>query len=175
VRVSSWFNTDVGSSYLENGLNDVLALYKTEGVRLMTMALCFSCGNVKWGAIVPCDECGIGSTGEMGLDILFSDHHMAVSTLEQFGQIVKRINREVIDEEVRFWTFLYYGSQVHSDLLKSEPPGEIAEQVKALYHRLEFPDVKVLPGRHGLRDLSGPAGDPPDNGPPKKKKRWKFW
>jgi len=39
----------------------------------MSLALCFNCGNVKFGALCECDKCGIASTGDMDLDILFSD------------------------------------------------------------------------------------------------------
>ena len=39
----------------------------------MTQALCLSCGNTKFGAIVPCPDCRVASCGDMKTDIAFSD------------------------------------------------------------------------------------------------------
>jgi len=141
-----------------------------KGRILMTMALCFTCGHVKFGAIVACPECRINSTGDMGLDILFSDHHMAESTLAQFGQIVKLINRNTEDPQVRFWTFMHYVTLNHSDLLSAGLPEEIAEQVKSVYASLEFPPVEILPGRRGPAANAKRERPPSQNGPPQK--RW---
>jgi len=46
----------------------------------VTWALCLNCGEVKFGAICPCPKCNVESTGDMNLDIAFSDHHMAKET-----------------------------------------------------------------------------------------------
>ena len=35
----------------------------------MTMALCFNCGDIKFGAICPCPKCQAESSGDMELDI----------------------------------------------------------------------------------------------------------
>lgn len=138
----------------------------------MTMALCFSCGDVKFGAICPCSKCGVNSTGDMGLDILFSDHNMAVSTLEQFGLVVKLINSNVENPPIRFWAFMQYVSVNHSDLLSIGLPGDIADQVTSLYERLEFPPVEMRSGRQEPK-LADRSEKPPGEGRPKKK-WWKF-
>jgi hypothetical protein len=43
----------------------------------MTWALCLNRGETKFGAIRPCRSCKTASTGDMSLDIAFSDHHVA--------------------------------------------------------------------------------------------------
>ena len=59
----------------------------------MTWALCLTCGDVKFGAICPCPNCGVSSTGNMQLDIAFSDHHLSRRTLDELGAVVAEIGR----------------------------------------------------------------------------------
>src|SRR5947208_1440674 len=61
--------------------------------RRMTWALCFNCGATKFGASCPCPECQRASTGDMGLDIAFSDHHWSEATLKAFGEVVRSLRR----------------------------------------------------------------------------------
>ncbi len=91
----------------------------------MTLALCFNCGHTKFGAICACEACGAGSTGNMGLDILFSDHHMSVATLGAFGRVVRAIREVCSDDELRFWSFIRFVCVHHPDLLDvNMPPGQ---------------------------------------------------
>ena len=64
----------------------------------MTIALCFNCGHMKFGAICPCPECRIASTGNMNLDIAFSDHWMSVDTIRAFGEVIRAIRRVCDDD-----------------------------------------------------------------------------
>ena len=54
----------------------------------MTWALCFNCGELKFGAYCPCPECQVASTGDMNLDLLFSDHYLTRATLGALGEMV---------------------------------------------------------------------------------------
>ena len=38
----------------------------------MTMALCFNCGEIKIGALIPCANCAQGPTKDKDLDLLFT-------------------------------------------------------------------------------------------------------
>jgi hypothetical protein len=58
--------------------------YQTER-NTMTMALCLYCGKTKFGALVPCPYCHIKGTGNIMLDIKFSDHHFSNHTLLALG------------------------------------------------------------------------------------------
>lgn len=86
----------------------------------MTWALCFSCGHTKFGAICPCPECGVSTTGNMDLDILFSDHVIAHKSLEDLGRAIKAINRVTENPALRLDSFLYYVSEKHHPLLRCE-------------------------------------------------------
>ena len=145
----------------------------------MTWALCFSCGHIKHGAICPCPKCAIRSTGDTEIDILFSDHFMALSTLKQFGQVVNIINKHTDNNEERFWTFLYYISETHSDILKVDLPAPIAPQIQRLYPELEFPPVEVLPGIRNRDDTKAETVEPKAEGKAEEakpeKKWWQFW
>ena len=81
----------------------------------MTWALCFNCGATKFGAICPCPQCGFTSTGDMNLDIAFSDHRLSEETLRAFGAVVGSIHRVCDDDHLRFWTFIHYVSTRHPD------------------------------------------------------------
>lgn len=109
----------------------------------MTIALCFHCGKTKFGALCPCGECGGGASGNLNLDILFSDHRMPVASLEKFGSVIQRIEEVEQDPMVRFWAFIKYVSDHPTDLLKAEPPAEIAEQVRRALAAAQAPTIEV--------------------------------
>ena len=107
----------------------------------MTMALCFNCGNTKFGAICPCPECGVTTTGDMNLDIMFSDHHMSVATLEAFGEVVRAIRRQCDDQQLRFWSFIRFVSVNHGDILGLQLPPEQAAAYDEVLARAAPPFV----------------------------------
>ena len=106
----------------------------------MTMALCFDCGNIKFGAICPCPNCGTSSTGNIELDILFSDHRFRVETLEQAGEIIRRL-RQASDHETAFWTFLHYISLCHPHVLTVTLQESMLERANDLLKSVELPPV----------------------------------
>ena len=111
----------------------------------MTTALCTFCGETKFGAMVPCGDCGEGPTGNDGLDILLSDHRMDVPSLERLGGVVRSVNAAVKDPVLRFWTFIEYLSDHPADLLSVTLPEEVAAEVKAVRAAaaLEVVDLEV--------------------------------
>src|SRR5262245_35535760 len=99
----------------------------------MTMALCFGCGGIKFGAIVRCPKCKVPSSGDMGLDIAFSDHYLDLETLKEFGRVVRAIQSSSGDLPTRFWAFIHYVSEHHPSILKVDLKPEMkAKVVEAL-------------------------------------------
>ena len=135
----------------------------------MTWALCFSCGEIKFGAICPCPTCGIATTGDLTLDILFSDHYLAKPTLEQFGGIVRTIQAEAGDPQFGFYAFLYHVSRQYPDLLSYETAPLGAQQIAALLAPLDLPRVELLPG------LSALTTDPEADAATRSKPWWRLW
>lgn len=119
----------------------------------MTTALCLQCGSSKFGALCPCPRCGAGSTGDVQLDIAFSDHHLSHKTIDGLGKVIEVIGGACDEPPVCFWTFIRYVSRNHPGILTAEPPAELAERVDSLLSRLTFPPVEVEPG------LRVPSGD----------------
>lgn len=109
----------------------------------MTMALCFNCGHTKFGALVPCQECRSGPTGDISLDIAFSDHHMSVSSIGAFGEVVRAIHRVCDDDVLRFWSFIRYVSVNHGDILGVQMPDEAAARCDAVLALAQPPPVIV--------------------------------
>ena len=107
------------------------------------MALCFHCGHTKFGAICPCPECGVASTGDMTLDIAFSDHRLSVATLGAFGEVVRAIRRACDDDRLRFWSFVRFVAVRHGDLLSVRMPPERAAECDAVLARADPPPVAV--------------------------------
>ncbi len=63
-----------------------------------TQAICLNCGAIHFGAIVPCDSCGFAPMpivkkdgGMFQVFVLFSDHHIGLSSLENLGGVVKKL------------------------------------------------------------------------------------
>jgi hypothetical protein len=109
----------------------------------MTWALCFHCGATKFGAICPCPECQVSSTGDMNLDIAFSDHHLSNATLEAFGEVVRSIHSVCDDDALRFWCFIEYVSNHHPDILHVSLPEEQQRQCEEILARANPPPVVV--------------------------------
>lgn len=57
----------------------------------MTMAVCFKCGKIKFGAFVPCPDCRAEPKNEddLALSLAMTDHYFDMPTLEQMGAAVR--------------------------------------------------------------------------------------
>jgi hypothetical protein len=109
----------------------------------MTMALCLYCGEIHFGALCACENCGSAvdqmDMNMVNLSIMFSDHNMSTETLEQFGHIFKTISRHCNDGEERFWTFLKYVSDKQPSLLALELPDSIRKRADSILGYLDLP------------------------------------
>lgn len=133
----------------------------------MTWALCFNCGEVKFGAICPCPQCDVKSTGDMDLDIAFSDHNMTKQSLEDFGKVVGAIRRESDNPELCFWAFIRYISINHSSILSVNLQPDIAQECDALLAQIALPIVTLTPSESRFADdNANNSGKSP---------WWKFW
>jgi hypothetical protein len=109
----------------------------------MTQALCFHCGETKFGALCPCPECQSGPTGDIQLDIAFSDHHMSVASIAGFGRAIKAIRMVCEDDELCFWSFISFVSTHHSDILRVELEPEIGRSCAKVLARASPEPVTV--------------------------------
>jgi hypothetical protein len=113
----------------------------------MTMALCFNCGETKFGALCPCPACQVSSTGNAGLDIAFTDHYYAVKTLEEFGAVIRKIQTLTEDKGRRFWTFIHYVSENHPSILKVDLEPAAKAGVMETLRGVVLPSVTLRPSR----------------------------
>jgi len=85
---------------------------------LATLAMCPNCGEIHFGALVPCDKCGFDCKKDTDLIqacILFSDHNWSVKTLENFGKVMRDLRPVFPDFSERFWAFLQYIADKYPD------------------------------------------------------------
>ena len=54
----------------------------------MTQAVCFKCGDIKWGAFNHCENCGAmpKSDDELMLSLAFTDYYFDLAKLRQIGR-----------------------------------------------------------------------------------------
>ena len=109
----------------------------------MTDALCFRCGNIKFGAWCGCRECGNESSGNRELDITFSDHNMSRSSLEKFGNFIKLLHSHCEKEDVCFWAFIRFVSDKHPSILSAQPPESIVADIESLLTQVEHPHIEI--------------------------------
>jgi hypothetical protein len=114
----------------------------------MTEALCFRCGNIKWGALCEGSECGNKPSGDSQLDIVFSDHYMSRSSLEKFGNFIKLLHSHCEKEDVCFWAFIRFVSDKHPSILGARLPESIVTDVESLLTQVEHPYIEIEPGRN---------------------------
>ena len=122
----------------------------------MTYALCFNCGETKFGALVPCPTCGAPATGNWSLDIAFSDHHFPRESLAKLGEVVAAINTQSDDQAMCFWTFIHYVSVNHPSVLDVDLTPEVQSQAEALLAGLTLPEFTL--------ESNDDESDSPDNG-----------
>ena len=128
----------------------------------MTMALCLNCGAVKFGAFIPCLECEFNMVDviamsqeakqsardvlareDVNLSISFSDHNFEVSTLEQFGQVIKSIKQICPDRELARWSFLKYVSGKYPDILTARFPPYLSTKIFQVLAQVDLPEVEL--------------------------------
>lgn len=112
----------------------------------MTWAMCLSCGDIKYGALVPCSKCESPPTGNIALDIAFSDHRIPREKLLELGSIVSEIHRICNDESLCLWTFLQYVTLHHPTILEIDLKDEARDAVENVLARLNVPPLSVTSG-----------------------------
>jgi hypothetical protein len=57
----------------------------------MTMAVCFKCGAMKFGAFCPCQECQAlpANEDDLAISLAMTDHYFDMPTLEQMGATIR--------------------------------------------------------------------------------------
>jgi hypothetical protein len=125
----------------------------------MTWALCMNCGSLKFGALCPCPQCQVASTGDEGLDILFSTHCWRRKTLEELGAVVQAIQTVSGDRMLGFWAFIQHVSDKYPEILHADLKPEVHSRVDAILAGLVLPSVM-------LRRAPGTARCRP---------WWRFW
>ncbi|MBE0515440.1 MULTISPECIES: hypothetical protein [Sulfurimonas] len=109
----------------------------------MSLALCFNCGNVKFGALCECDKCGIASTGDMDLDILFSDWHFSEDVLSKFGNVIVQIQQNTNDKNLAFWTFLKFISNEYPKILSIDVDERLVNEVEQILAELQIERFEI--------------------------------
>lgn len=104
----------------------------------MSWALCFNCGEVKFGALCECEKCGIASTGNVDLDILFSDWNMSENTMKKFGEIIKTINSKVDDKDMHLWLFFAFVTLYYPELFTVEMSDRNIEDALKFFEALNI-------------------------------------
>ena len=113
----------------------------------MTMAVCFKCGVIKFGAFVPCPECSSApqTEDELALALAMTDHYFDMPTLEQMGAAVRDGNPP------------HLNPQTHAQLIETiRSSGMLAKLAR----------LSSTPGEEV------PAAE---QRPPRKKPWWRFW
>jgi hypothetical protein len=110
----------------------------------MTLALCLFCGSFKMGALVPCPHCGRGPTGELALDISFTDHYYPPETLKALSGNLRLIHAVAPTPELALWCFLDFVAE-HNSWLRVNIPGHLKPQIKTLRDAVPLPPIVLQP------------------------------
>lgn len=68
----------------------------------MTQAVCFNCGEIKFGAFTPCKYCQVtpSTDGELALSLSMTDHYLDADTMEEMSRAIKTGSPPVLDGEM---------------------------------------------------------------------------
>ena len=106
----------------------------------MTIALCFKQGDTKFGALLSCQKCSADSTGNISLDILFTDHNFSAQTLSEFGNVIKAISLASDNDKLRFSAFMLYISNNHDEILEVNYDDQLTAFCNALLEKANVPN-----------------------------------
>ncbi len=109
----------------------------------MTWAMCLNCGEIKGGALIPCSKCDAPATGNLALDIAFSDHRLSREKLLELGSVVSEIHRVCEDDSLCLWTFLQYITLHHPTILEIDLKAEAKDAVNRVLSRLNIPPLSI--------------------------------
>ena len=115
-----------------------------------TLALCFNCGELHFGALVRCKQCFFQpDMANQDLWILFSDHFFSPDTLAKFGTNIKKIRIVCPDFDEGLWIFLQYIVDNYPEIIDRETfrlPPEYQERVPLILKKVNL-TVFPLEGR----------------------------
>jgi hypothetical protein len=122
---------------------------------LATMAVCTNCGEIHFGAWLPCDNCGLAcdeKTNLMHVCLWFSDHHMSVRTLENFGKVIKILHPEFPDFHDPIWAFFRYIADTYpeSGIMSTQLfrlPEPLQTKIPSTLRGLKLPVFEIEMGR----------------------------
>ena len=109
----------------------------------MTIALCFNCGDTKFGALLSCQKCSADPTGNISLDVLFTDHNFSTQILSEFGSVIKAISSASDNDKLSFSAFLLYISNNHNDLLQVNFDDQKTALCNALLNKAKAPLITM--------------------------------
>jgi hypothetical protein len=115
----------------------------------MTQAVCFRCGVIKFGAFVPCPDCGAlpDNEDDLALSLAMTDHHFDMPTLRKMG------------ESIQGGVTPHLDPQTHANLIDQIRTSGLMKQLESLTATVENYGNKISNGH-----------------PPRPKKPWwKFW
>jgi len=109
----------------------------------MTMALCFHCGDVKFGALCPCLTCQGLPVSNVDLNIVFSDHQYSEQTLHEFGAVLRAIRAITSKPDEGFWSFIRYISLEHPTILRVDFAQHAVQRLDEILGATHLPPVTV--------------------------------
>jgi hypothetical protein len=67
----------------------------------MTTAVCFNCGEIKFGAFTSCDQCMVTPVYEddLAISLAMTDHYFDIPTLEQMASDIRSGKRLTLEPE----------------------------------------------------------------------------
>jgi hypothetical protein len=132
----------------------------------MTMAVCFKCGEIKFGAFCPCSKCASAprSEDDLALSLAMTDHYFDMPALEQMGKRIKSGEGVSLHPET------------YQQLIALIRSGGIMEKLEEVVGEMDSSGAEPeapSPSTEPPERPEPPEAAPPS--PPPKKHWWQFW
>lgn len=108
----------------------------------MSAALCLACGNVKQGAFIHCSNCG-NLPEDNDLSIALTDHYLDITTLEDFGRVIKQLRGIAPDEETAMMSFLQLINERHPEIALTIATPSLEDRAKAVVYLSAIPEIRI--------------------------------
>ena len=140
-----------------DGANFAIDFRQNESEPAMTQAVCFKCGEIKFGAFCPCLKCHAtpATEDDLVISMAMTDHYFDLATLQQMGESVRVHGKPPnLDPESR--RGIVESLRQMGDIEAMLKSSDLEEMLKTAVQDAEGADLPVIPK-------------------PPHKPWWKFW
>ena len=104
-----------------------------------------------------CKACEAPAFDDNGINLAFTDHQLDISTLEEFGRVIKHLNAIAPDQDSALMSFFRLITERHPELIYNVTTPDLEEKAGAVLHLAGVAEIKITDSSRALREAHDPV------------------